>query len=248
MEFAIDEPLVRGIISDEHARARAEIAEPGPLPALERSQRRHDARLAQAGDAGTLACKAGCYWCCYFSVDVRPVEVVRILDFMETSLAPAERERIVGEIAINSAAIASLDEIGRRQRTVKCPFLSAGRCTIYAARPQTCRNYHATDAAGCEKSFNEPDNEDIDPEFAPLVYQAGGAHVDAFSRAMRDAGYDVATFELNTALAAAMAAPVTARRRFAAGETLFADLPGADVAAEFMEEGGIGDWGLGIRD
>ena len=246
MEFAIDEPLVRGIISDEYGHARAEIEELGPLPALEQSQRRHDARLAQAGDAATLACGAGCYWCCYFSVDVRAAEVVRILDFMESSLTPAEQQRIGGEIAINSAAIASLDEVGRMQRTVKCPFLSAGRCTIYAVRPQTCRNYHATDAAGCEKSYNEPDNEDIDPAFAPLVYQAGGAHVDAFSAAMRGAGYDNAVFELNTALSAALAEPVTARRRFAAKETLFARLQGSDVAPEFMEEGR--DQGLGIRD
>ena len=234
MEFEIDETLVQGIISDEYGRARAEIAALGPLLALEKSQQRHDARLAQAADAGTLACKAGCYWCCYFTVDVRPVEVVRIVEFMETSLAAEERQRIVGEIVASSAAIQTLNEIQRMQRTVKCAFLSAGRCTIYAARPQTCRNYHATDVAGCEKSFNEPANEDIDPEFAPVVYQSGGAHVDAFSKAMQDAGYDVAVFELNTALAAALAQPVTTRKRFEAGEPLFADMAGEDVEPEFM--------------
>ncbi|MET0499377.1 MAG: YkgJ family cysteine cluster protein [Steroidobacteraceae bacterium] len=233
MEFEIDESLVQGIISDEYARARAEIAELGPLRALEQSQQRHDARLAQAADAGTLACKAGCFWCCYFTVDVRPVEVVRILEFMETSLPPEERKRIVGEIVASSAAIQTMNEIERMRRTVKCAFLADGRCTIYAARPQTCRNYHATDVAGCEKSFHEPENEDIDPEFAPLVYQSGGAHVDGFSQAMQDAGYDVAVFELNTALAAALAQPVTTRKRFEAGESLFADLQGEEVVPEF---------------
>jgi len=236
MEFAIDASLVRGIISDEYGRARAEIAERGPVRALELSQRRHDTRLANAADAGTLACKAGCSWCCYFSVDVRPVEILRILEFMEHSLAPEERSRIGSEIATNSALIEPLDEIERMQRNIKCPFLSAGRCTIYTARPQTCRNYHATAVAGCEKSFNEPGNEDIDPEFAPLVYQSGGAHVDAFSRAMSDAGYDIAAYELNTALAAAIADPVTAAERFAARDTLFADVTGDEVATEFMED------------
>jgi Fe-S-cluster containining protein len=236
MEFAVDVSLVRGIISDEYGRARAEIAERGPVRALELSQRRHDTRLANAADAGTLACKAGCSWCCHFSVDVRPVEVLRILEFMEHSLAPQERSRIGSEIATNSALIEPLDEIERMQKNIKCPFLAAGRCTIYTARPQTCRNYHATDAAGCEKSFNEPGNEDIDPEFAPLVYQSGGAHVDAFSRAMSDAGYDVAAYELNTALAMAIADPVTAAERFAARDTLLADVAGAEVAAEFMED------------
>jgi hypothetical protein len=29
-------------------------------------------------DAHTLACKNGCFWCCYFTVDVRAVEVFSI--------------------------------------------------------------------------------------------------------------------------------------------------------------------------
>jgi Fe-S-cluster containining protein len=71
------------------------------------------------------------------------------------------------------------------------PILNEGRCTVYAARPQSCRNYHATDVAGCRQSYEEPENLDIDPDFAPGVYQAGGAHVEAVSTAMREAGYDV---------------------------------------------------------
>jgi Fe-S-cluster containining protein len=236
MEFAIDESLIRGIISDECARARAEIAERGPIRALELSQRRHDTRLASAADANTLACKAGCHWCCYFSVDVRPVEVLRILEFMQYSLAPEERARIGTEIATNAAVFEKLGEVERMQANIKCSFLSAGRCTIYPVRPQTCRNYHATDVAGCERSFNEPGNEDIDPEFAPLVYQSGGAHVDAFSKALGEAGYDVAAYELNTAMASAIADPEAASRRFAAGESLFEDLEGVHVAPEFMQE------------
>jgi hypothetical protein len=56
----------------------------------------------------------------------------------------------------------------------------------------------------CRQSYEEPDNLDIDPDFAPGVYQAGGAHVEAVSTAMRDAGYDVNAYELNCALDAAL--------------------------------------------
>jgi hypothetical protein len=114
--------------------------------------------------------------------------------------------------------------------------IPGGRCTIYGARPQTCRNYHATDAAGCRKSFEEPDNLEIDPDFAPLVYQAGGAHVDGFSKAMLEAGYDVSAYELNTALAAAMVEAAAARQRFEAGAPAFPSLQGTDVPLEFTEE------------
>jgi Fe-S-cluster containining protein len=118
------------------------------------------------------------------------------------------------------------------KRNVKCPFLSGGRCTIYAARPQSCRNYHATDVAGCQQSFEDPDNEDIDPDFAPWVYQAGTAHVDAFSTAMRDAGYDVRAYELNCALDAARS-DLAARERFESRLRPFTSLSGEDVPVEF---------------
>jgi Fe-S-cluster containining protein len=253
MEIAIDFALVRRILREEYERARADIAECGPVQAYERSQRRHDARLATAPDASSLACKAGCSWCCYFTVDVRPVEVFRILDFIEANFTAQEQARVRAEIESNSAVLRPLDEVERMQRNVKCPFLSqgppmnvpdnigipyvpVGLCTIYGARPQTCRNYHATDAAGCRKSFEEPDNLDIDPDFSPLVYQTGGAHVDGFSRAMLEAGYDVSAYELNTALAATMVEAAAARQRFEAGAQAFPSLQGTDVPLEFTEE------------
>ncbi|MGH8176504.1 MAG: YkgJ family cysteine cluster protein [Steroidobacter sp.] len=235
MEITIDLATVRRIVSQEYGQARTEIAQRGPVAAYQSSQQRHDERLAAAPDATTLACKSGCSWCCYFTVDVRPVELFRILEFVAREFTPQEQERVRSEIEANSAVLAKLDDVERMQRNIKCPFLASGRCTIYAARPQTCRNYHATSAAGCEKSFQEPDNLDIDPEFAPLVYQAGGAHVDAFSTAMRDEGYDIMAFELNTAFAAAMSEPLAGRRRFEAKQKPFIGLQGADAPLEFTE-------------
>jgi Fe-S-cluster containining protein len=243
MEITIDFALVRSILKQEHVQARADIAEAGIVQAYERSQRRHDARLAAAPDAPSLACKAGCSWCCHFTVDIRPVEVFRILDFIENNFTAQELARVRREIAANSAVLRQLDDVEHMQRNIKCPFLSAGRpmnvpagrCTIYAGRPQTCRNYHATNSAGCQKSFEEPDNLDIDPDFAPLVYQTGGAHVDGFSKAMLEAGYDVGAYELNSALAAAMAEPAAARRRFETGQQTFPSLHATDASPEFED-------------
>jgi Fe-S-cluster containining protein len=236
MEFQIDEPLVQGIIRDEYACARVAIQQSGPLLALAHSQRRHDQRLAHAGDVSTLACQVGCFWCCYFTIDVRAVEVFRILDFVAENFTAAEQARVRQEIISNSALLAEMDESQRTRQNLKCPFLTQGACTVYAVRPQTCRNYHATNVAGCQQSFAEPDNEDIDPEFAPLVYQSGGAHVDAFTAAMRLAGYDSQVYEFNTALAAAMAQPAATRARFDTKLAPFTDVEGFDVPAQFMDE------------
>jgi len=236
MEFEIDFAAVERITSQEYAQAGAELAEAGPVQALRRSLVRQDERLAVAPDAPSLACKAGCYWCCYFSVDVRAVEAFNILEHVERELSEAERARIYKEIESNNAALQQLAEHERVQRNIKCPFLNAGRCSIYAARPQTCRNYHATNVTGCERSFREPDNMDIDPDFAPSVYQAGGSHVEAFAKALSDAGYDTQAYELAAALSAALSAPTETRRRFEAKQRPFPELTGMEVPSEWLSE------------
>ena len=236
MEFTLDLALIRGILEQEHARARDEIRDLGVPRALESSQQRHDARIAAAPDVGTLACRAGCTWCCYFTVDVRAAEVFRILDLVEQSFTPEEKARVYVEVRANSLALRNLGEGERVTRNVKCPFLNEGRCTIYAARPQSCRNYHATNVAGCRQSYEEPENLDIDPDFAPGVYQAGGAHVEAVSAALSDAGYDVNAYELNCALDAALSEP-GARERFESRLKPFTSLSGEEVPAEFDDLG-----------
>lgn len=232
MEFAIDVAYVREILQSEYSRARTEIQASGARGALASSQLRHDARIASAPDVGTLDCRAGCSWCCHFSVDVRAVEVFSILDWVEGTFTEDQKARVYAEARANAALLENLNEIERMTRNVKCPFLSEGRCTIYSVRPQTCRNYHATQVAGCQQSYEDPQNLDIDPDFAPGVYQAGGAHVEAFSKAMREAGYDVNAYELNGALVAALTAPA-ARDRFDSRLAPFVHLEGEDAPDEF---------------
>ena len=232
MEFTLDVPLIRHILGQERTQTREQIHSLGVLGALEGSQQRHDVRIAAASDVGSLACRAGCNWCCYFTVDVRAVEVFRILDVVETSFTPEEKARVYSEIRVNSAALGKLGEGERVTRNLKCPFLNEGRCTIYVARPQSCRNYHATNVAGCQQSYEEPDNLDIDPDFAPGVYQAGTAHVEAVSGALGDAGYDVNAYELNGALDAALS-DAGARGRFEARLQPFVGLSGEQVPVEF---------------
>lgn len=234
MEIIIDDALVGEIVTQETLQARADIDRLGPVAAYENSRSRHDARLSAASDAHTLACKSGCYWCCYFTVDLRAVEVFSILDFMARELSTAEQARVRGEIEANSAMLRDLSDLERMRRNVKCPFLAQGRCSIYEARPQTCRNYHATDVAGCRASYERPDDTEIDPDFAPLVYQSGAAHVDAFCSALQERGYDTQAYELSTALAAAIAEPES-RARFEAKQPPFPTLTGTEVPPEFLD-------------
>ena len=232
MEITLDIEFIRNVVAREYECARDDIRNEGVIRAFERSQQRHDERIEGALDVGTLACRAGCTWCCHFSVDVRAVEVFRILDLIERELTGEQKARVYEAIRATSAMLRGLDDMERMRRNVRCPFLAEGRCSIYAARPQTCRNYHATNVEGCKLSYEQPDNLEIDPEFAPYVYQAGTAHVDAVTAAMRDTGYDVGVYELNAAFDAAISDP-PARQRFESKLTPFVGLPGNEVPPEF---------------
>ena len=236
MEFTLDIELVRGILVQERARVRDDLRQGGVLQAFAQSQPRHDARVAAAADVGTLACRAGCTFCCHFTVDIRPAEAFVILDYVDRSFTSAAKTQALAAVRANAAALSGLDEAQRVTQNIRCPFLDDGRCSIYPVRPQSCRNYHATDVTGCEQSYDDPGNLDIDPEFAPGVYQAGEAHVEAVSGALADAGYDVDAYELSGALAAALDDP-GARARYEAGLRPFIGLHGAPVPAEFDDLG-----------
>lgn len=236
MEFTIDLELVRDILKREQDATRVVIAEVSPLSALKKSLQRHDERLASASDASTLACKPGCAWCCHFSVDVRPVEVLNILNYVDANFSVESKQQLRDAVTANARVLENLSELERASRNVKCPFLSAGHCSIYPARPQTCRNYHATSVAGCQKTYEEPDNLDIDPEFAPITYQIGGAHVEAFSAALSEAGYDVGAYELNAALAVAWQDPLGLQLRFESRSGAFPGLRGTAVPNEFLDD------------
>ncbi len=236
MEIILDTDLIDAVIADERARMTHDLLHAASLEALTRSQARHDARVESAADSHTLACKAGCFWCCYFTVDVRAIEALQIVDYMAAHFTPEAQARVVREAEANVALLREVSDLERMQRNLKCPFLHVGRCTIYPVRPQTCRNYHATNATGCQQSVEQPENLDIDPEFAPLRYQIGGAHVDGFSLAMREAGFDEAIYEFNAALLAALANPAQALTNFNAKRTTFPAIEHRAAPLEFADD------------
>jgi hypothetical protein len=110
MEFTLNLSLIRGMLERERAQGSEEIRALGVRDALDLSQQRHDARIAAAPDAATLACRPGCTWCCYFTVDVRAAEVFRILDFVEQTFTPEEKARVYAEVRTNNLVLSKLGE------------------------------------------------------------------------------------------------------------------------------------------
>jgi len=234
MEFTIDFELVRRLAKSEYQVARREITTLGVEQAFKNSLQRHDTQLTNASDNSTLACKAGCSWCCHFSIDIRPIEAFNIVEFMGKNFSTDRIDQIRNELIANVQVLKHLDDVQRMQLNIKCPFLVEGRCSVYPVRPQTCRNYHATDSAGCKQSFEQPDNMDIAPEYAPITFQTGAVQVDAFAKAMREEGFVTDVYELNAAILEVLSDRSNTWQCFINKFTPFAST-GNDVTLEFAD-------------
>ena len=165
------------------------------------------------GHAVTLACKAGCNYCCYLPVHVRPYEAFALAAWLRRQLPPAQLEALRGRLRENAAKTRALGEEGRKHANLACALLDPqGACTAYAARPAQCRKFHSTVLATCEASFARPADDSIpSPEHPPVAHNAAVIIAQA-ANAAREAGFDAAAYDLNAALLEALDNPKSERR------------------------------------
>ena len=191
--------------ASERAAASRDLKATDPVSALAASFRRHervlDAALVESGTR--LACKAGCAYCCHFKVDVRADEALIIAEFVRNRLDSATREAVVNAAENNAGLIRSLTPQQHLSTNIKCCFLIDGRCSIYVARPYACRNYHATDVAGCMRLYNEPQNLDVPPISSRKSTSAAGVIGKAPGGGARSR-LDVRAYDLTTAFLEAL--------------------------------------------
>jgi uncharacterized protein len=175
------------------------------LTAVSAAQRQLDDALSHTTALlnATLACGAGCSFCCWLTIDVRAHEVFLLVRQLRAHLS--------GEslTAIQAAAL-QRTATGRAQ---PCPLLSDGRCSVYATRPAACRRHHSRSVQSCEAVRNdEALTEAADYEFLSEMgrFTATGTH-----NALLGAGYDGYSYNLDAALAEALADPQCEARWFA---------------------------------
>jgi uncharacterized protein len=104
-------------------------------------------RASLRGTGGTDVPCGDCVGCCVSSYFI-PVR----------SGDKAARERIAPELLVRAPGMPEGDRMMGYRTDGTCPMLTAGRCTIYEHRPQTCRDYDCRifaaagiDAGGSDK-------------------------------------------------------------------------------------------------
>jgi len=175
--------------------------EPGDLfQALRWGMNELDRTLAAtpAKVRATIACRAGCGWCCSVPVDVQAHEVFFAAQHIQLHFSPAELAQLITRTTAHRTRHLALTADQRAGTMKSCALLSAaGSCTIYEGRPAICRSHHASDATVCASSTQPGDFERV---HIPALKARMFAVMLGLDEAIESAGYDERAYDFGSAL------------------------------------------------
>ncbi|CAA7623532.1 hypothetical protein MCP1_40113 [Candidatus Terasakiella magnetica] len=101
------------------------------------------------GEVRALACKVGCTACCHQSVNVTAGQVMVVKAYILRHLK-GDLPKIASRLRHTRKGLGeTMGAVG-----VRCPLLDQeGGCTVYEARPLSCRAFNSFDRGACEASF-----------------------------------------------------------------------------------------------
>jgi Fe-S-cluster containining protein len=170
-------------------------------------------RTAPSAQAMGLACRTGCAHCCKQLVTVTAPEA-----FFVAAQVRKEPDRETA-IAATARTLSGLLGSGRWSGVHPCTFLSDMSCSIYQARPFSCRGFVSRDVNAC-RTFEQSGKAVPMPD--PYVDTLNACRMILVA-AIRLAGLKDQTFELNAAVTAALATDDT-EKRWLRGEPVFAGI------------------------
>jgi Fe-S-cluster containining protein len=197
------------------AGAFAQAREPARLErAVIILHRRVDEVLATTieGHGVAIACSRGCSYCCNLRVQVQPYEAFTLATWLKRNFSPERLAQVVGRLEENVARTRALGEEARKRTNIACSLLGEdGACTAYEARPAQCRRYHSTDVAPCT-AFHATHDDEIEAAMHQAVAHNADVIITQGRHAVRAAGLDDASVDMNVALLDALENPKSWRR------------------------------------
>jgi hypothetical protein len=183
-----------------------------------------------------LACQEGCAWCCHQLVGTTAAEVFRIVDYLQNHLPSEELQGITDRIIERDDQRKGLHEDRWSAARLPCPLLvyedrrrpdgqgddrssRVPLCSIYSARPLTCRGFNSSDARQCERWVKERGRVEI-PLYEPQ-HRLATFVLDGLRDGLSECGLPNDLLELTAALRIALTVP-NSFERWLAGELIFA--------------------------
>ena len=149
----------------------------------------------------TIACKAGCAYCCHLYVQVTPLEAIGVVRAVQAQ-GPEALAAVSARVADTLLKTAGKDAAYRNILALPCPLLVDGQCSVYAARPFVCRGANSADVDACRRGMGSASGVPL-PTFVHqrAVYAAVG---NGAAQGLRDRGVDPDLLELVAALKIAL--------------------------------------------
>jgi hypothetical protein len=147
--------VVAGAVVEQLPRQRDDAKLIALMQTITATQERETESAFAASPTGraeraSIACAAGCAFCCRNSVEITiPEAIVLALAATQGADAAAMAERF----AATATAIQGLKPLARQARAIPCPVLVDEACSRYTARPLACRSTYATSAQACERDL-----------------------------------------------------------------------------------------------
>ncbi|HEY4248241.1 MAG TPA: YkgJ family cysteine cluster protein [Lacunisphaera sp.] len=147
----------------------------------------------------TVACRAGCDFCCSVPVHVQAHEVFLAAEYIQVNFPPAELATVIERTSAHRHRLSGLqlDERGRLREP--CALLHDGRCSIYTDRPEACRSHHTSNAEICRDDLTLPDVA-IEKVYIPALRARMYAVMLGLDAAIESAGFDDRAYDFGSAL------------------------------------------------
>ena len=111
---------------------------------------------AACHDGHRIACRSGCTYCCMVPVAASAPEVLAIALFVRERFDEEQQSALNRRVEGNIAETEGMDMSQRDRIRLDCPFLEAGKCTIYEVRPIACRGYSSYSVEDCREDYEHP--------------------------------------------------------------------------------------------
>ncbi len=149
----------------------------------------------------TIACKAGCAYCCHLYVQVTPLEAIGLVRAIRAQ-GPEVLASVKARVAGTFAKTEGKDAAYRNLLALPCPLLVDGQCSVYAARPFVCRGANSADVDACQRGMGSASGVPL-PTFVHqrMVYAAVG---NGAAQGLRERNVDPDLLELVAALKIAL--------------------------------------------
>jgi Fe-S-cluster containining protein len=164
-----------------------------------------------------IECAKGCAFCCHVSVTAMAPEI-----FLVASTIREQHKRdfdaVLARVRAADEKTRGMSSMQRAKARIPCALLEANLCSVYAARPSSCRGFTSTSVKACERGFNG-ENVTID---TPAVWtDLRSAQKQALWAALAAMELPAESYEFHHALRIALETP-DAESRWLKGEDIFA--------------------------